>query len=251
MTWQEFNTIFSITVFDKLLQSLNVEADEHYEKKKKLHEKNNKKNRYVKYPREFIADYYVYQLLPIKELDGKYIIKYVKSNRNRDNFEENHLGYFQEFEKGWVFVSLDSSHIWKRLREEMTMTTETMQSVVLGSNMVFSNFSEIEYNQRYYFKTTSGIDENSFFFKSNCVRINDVYVGSAKSFRYFLITDFAYTSNDFTTNNYVSVDTFFEHLKDLNNDDILVIFDQGRDLKNQTEVMQKYSDKMFKKLLKI
>lgn len=252
MTWQEFNAAFDMTVFKKLMSHMNGESEQKVEAQKKDRQK--RKNSYDRYSYrnyQYLSDDFSYEILPMQELNHKYQIKYLKKSKTKNNVEEIVLGYFQEFEKGWIFISLDSSHMWKKLRELIQKEMPDIKNMIMGSNMVFCDLSEIEFDTRYYLIDSNGKDETSFLFKNNCVRINDVYVGSNKSFRYFLILDFAYTSSDFTTNNFVSCETFFDHIKELSNADILVIFDQRRDLKDYQEVMQKYSDKMLKKLLKI
>jgi len=248
MNWQEFNQVFDFTIFDKLIQDLNDESLKKYEEYNK---KKKPQPRRYNYQPVYVPDWNAFELLPFEVIENKHVIKYRKSSKTKSNVEECILGYFQEFEKGWAFISIDSSHMWKKLREMINETQPKLENLIIGSNMLFCKLAEIDFDTRYYFLKEDGIDDTSFFFKSSCVRINDVYVGSNKSHRYFLILDFAYTSSDFTTNNYISSETFFEHLKELNNEDILVVFDQRRDLKNYQEVMQRYSDKMIKKLLKI
>jgi hypothetical protein len=247
MTWEEFNQVFDFTIFSQLMDHLKGKSTDLFEtdtkQAKKLHKIHNS--------RDYFYEYHTFELLPIKEVGNKYLVKYIKRGSKFDHAEENLLGYFQQFEKGWIFASLDSSHMWKKLREKIVLKDDRYQTIVVGSNMIFTNLNEIETDKRYYLYKGNELDDTSFFFKASCVRINDVYVGSLKGFRYFLVLDYAYTSSDFTTNYYVSCETFFDHLKNISNEDIMVIFDQNHDLKDKAIVMQRYGDKMMNKLLKI
>lgn len=245
MTWEEFNQKFDFDVFSKLMDLLNSTT-------KTVIDKRTGKEKIKNKLKHEIENLSAHTLLPMQKVGNKYLFKYSIKSKTYDNVEEILIGYFQEFQLGWIFVSLDSSHMWKKLRDLMRIDTPELQSMIIGSNMVFCNFSNIETDSRYYlYKEQDVIDENSFLFKENCVRINDVYVGSSKGHRYFLVLDYAYTSNDFTTNNSVKGNTYFEHLKDIPNSEIIIIFDQNRDLSNQEDVMQKYGDKVMNKLLKI
>ena len=175
MQWDEFISRFDMSVFSNLMKELNDESDQRFED----HVKRRKREGYVHELYDF--DSYVFKLYDTVVSNGRRLIRYVKKNRSRDNFEEVLLGYFQPFQKGWVFVFMDSSHLWKNIRERATFVMPDWDARVIGSSMIFCNFSQLESDTRYHFLNGEIVDEDRFVFKTGCVRINDVYIGSAKT----------------------------------------------------------------------
>lgn len=216
----------------------------------------NKKEKVKKKP----SDPITYTDLPIKQVGNKYVFKYIEKRdaTNQISFnriinsgmyhETKILGYFQEFELGWIFISLDTSHVWKRVREIILKTEKNVFTV--GNQLVFCNIDDLEYDKRYYFYDKNGdLDPNSFIVKLAVARINDIYILSNKTSRVFLVSEHVYTSSDFLTNNYLMRKHYFESLKDLSNEELIMIFNQN-DLSDQEEISKRYNAKMLNKLLK-
>lgn len=243
MSWENFHSEFDLKIFDKFIESMTI-------RKTKVRGK-------IQIS-PIVNPQFKYELLPFETVSDRYVVRYNKSSVKKNDYTEtNVLGYFQRFEKGLVFVSTDTSHVWKKFRDIYMTENSVAISVhnnvkLLGANLVFADFSSFETNKRYHFLINGQIDESSFIFKADCVRINDIYIGSNKSCRYFIVQDCHYSSSDYLSNNVIRNKKFFQDLKDLSTDDFIMIFDNyGTILEDYDAMSKRYGDKTIKKLLKI
>lgn len=186
----------------------------------------------------------------IENINNIYHLKYSYEKLNRQHLTttiltsskyDELLGYFEEVENGFIFISCDNSHNWKRFR---TFLTEYDNIIIIGEHLLILDNKDIELEKRYFFKN----DNSSFYFKSKVAKISDMYVQSKVSERYFIFRDNFYASSDYTSNSYLS-DKLFENVE-MTNDHLIMLMSVSNH-KSIEEIERIYREKVYKKLLKV
>lgn len=251
ITWSEFINTFNVQTLKNVVDELN--------KDKRKRNTISHRRRYLRVKKDDEGNKFVYKLEPLEIVnDDCVVVRYTKKAKNGEYQEYNLMGYFQRFEIGWVFIVVDSSHVWKKIRdviphdESIQKKSDLKNVTTIGSNLVFADLSKLEIDKRYYMINDGKIVDHSFICKVNCVKIDDVYVGSQKGLRYFIVLDSFYSSSDYLTNIAVKNKKFFDNLKDISNEDLIMIFNKNSPiLENREELSKQYGEKVVNKLLKL
>ncbi len=189
--------------------------------------------------------------IKVESINNVYHLKYYYEKSQRQHmtttivttskFEEL-LGYFEEVDNGYIFISCDISHNWKRFRTSFLEDHDNV--IVIGEHLLFLDNKEIELDKRYYFKNI----ENSFYFKSKVAKVGDMYMASKTSERYFVFRDSFYASSDYCTNSYTPAGLFKN--MEMTNEHIFMLLSVSNH-QSVEQIENTYRDKVYKKLLKV